>query len=141
MKINEIFTQKVTILNKLKAVDSLSKTDVWYKTTIENAVWYEKSQSSVNGTTVQIGTSIIVEIPFNERYKPYKDWKTAGGQLGHFTLSAGDYVIVGDVEEDINSNNITKVVSKYEPQCCTVRHFRELPKRGLSVVQLYVEGV
>ena len=138
--LKNIYNQKVTILNKLKKVDSHSNLDVWQKTVIEDAVWYSKVERTVTSNTVSIGSYITCLIPFHDEYLPYTEWKVAGNQEGHFTMSSGDYIILGEVVEEITPSNIVATMTKYEPNVCTVKHCTEVPKRFGATVQLMVEG-
>lgn len=138
--LKNIYNQKVTILNKLKKTDSESNLDVWYKSVIEDAAWYEQSERAVTSNGVTIGSYIVCLIPHHKEYLDYTEWKAAGNQDGHFTMSTGDYIILGEVEEDITPNNIVSTMTKYEPRVCAVKHFTPAQDRFGSSVQLRVEG-
>lgn len=138
--LNNIYNQKVTILNKLNRADSPSNLDVWYKTVIEDAAWYSQAVRTVQNNSVSIGSYIICLIPHHDNYLEYFDWKKEGNQVGNYTLSAGDYIVLGEVTEEITANNVVAVMSKYEPRVCSVKHFEELHDRFSTFVQLRVEG-
>ena len=131
----------ITVLNKLKSSASTTKQDIWYKTVITNCGWYVTSISDMNGSNVVMSQTIKVMIPFSSKFLPYNEWKNAGMQIDHYTISRDDYIILGTVEEDITSSNILQVVQKYAPDVCTVKSFRNLDKRVGNTIQLYVEGV
>ena len=84
---------------------------------------------------------ITVLFPFNSRYLPYMEWKKPGNQDEHFTMSSGDYIILGDVPENITANNIIKVLEQYGENVCQVKHHNANYKRFGARVQLKVEGV
>ena len=65
----------ITLLNRLKRKDSVTNTDVWYKTQIQNCVYKKDRITTVNGTVVSMGQAFTVLIPFTGNYLPYKDWK------------------------------------------------------------------
>lgn len=136
-----IYNKTLTILNKLKASDTLSKQDLWFKHVIHDGAWYITNESSVSGTTVNMASKITVLIPYSELYLPYKDWKVDTNQLNHFTMSNGDYIVNGILDEEVNSQTITKILLKYEPNVCSVKSINELPKRGIGNVMLKIEGV
>ena len=92
--LENIYNQRVTILNKLKRTDSKTGVDVWRKSTVDDVVWYTKSSRSAGSSSVFIGTYITVLFPFNSRYLPYMEWKKPGNQEEHFTMSSGDYIIL-----------------------------------------------
>ena len=139
--LENIYNQRVTILNKLKRTDSKTGVDVWRKSTVHDVVWYTKSARSAGSSSVFIGTYITVLFPFNSRYLPYMEWKKPGNQDGHFTMSSGDYIILGDVPENITANNIVKVLEQYGENVCQVKHHNANYKRFGARVQLKVEGV
>ena len=139
--LENIYNQRVTILNKLKRTDSKTGVDVWRKSTVDDVVWYTKSTRSAGSSSVFIGTYITVLFPFNSRYLPYMEWKKPGNQDEHFTMSSGDYIILGDVPENITANNIIKVLEQYGENVCQVKHHNANYKRFGARVQLKVEGV
>lgn len=139
--LENIYNQKVTILNKLKRTDSKTGVDVWRKSIVDDVVWYTKSARSAGSSSVFIGTYITVLFPFNSRYLPYMEWKKPGNQDEHFTMSCGDYIILGDVPENITANNIIKVLEQYGENVCQVKHHNANYKRFGARVQLKVEGV
>lgn len=139
--LENIYNQRVTILNKLKRTDSKTGVDVWRKSTVDDVVWYTKSARSAGSSSVFIGTYITVLFPFNSRYLPYMEWKKPGNQEEHFTMSSGDYIILGDVPENITANNIIKVLEQYGENVCQVKHHNANYKRFGARVQLKVEGV
>ena len=139
--LENIYNQRVTILNTLKRTDSKTGVDVWRKSTVDDVVWYTKSARSAGSSSVFIGTYITVLFPFNSRYLPYMEWKKPGNQDEHFTMSSGDYIILGDVPENITANNIIKVLEQYGENVCQVKHHNANYKRFGARVQLKVEGV
>lgn len=139
--LENIYNQRVTILNKLKRTDSKTGVDVWRKSIVDDVVWYTKSARSAGSSSVFIGTYITVLFPFNSRYLPYMEWKKPGNQEEHFTMSSGDYIILGDVPENITANNIIKVLEQYGENVCQVKHHNANYKRFGARVQLKVEGV
>ena len=139
--LENIYNQRVTILNKLKRTDSKTGVDVWRKSIVDDVVWYTKSARSAGSSSVFIGTYITVLFPFNSRYLPYMEWKKPGNQDEHFTMSSGDYIILGDVPENITANNIIKVLEQYGENVCQVKHHNANYRRFGARVQLKVEGV
>lgn len=136
-----IYNQTVTILNKLKRTDGITGVDVWYKTILHDVAWYTDSARSAGGSSVYIGTYIKVFIPFHDEYLPYMEWKKPGNQDMHFTVSTGDYVVLGEVTEDITADNVVKTMQKYGENVCLVRHHNENYNRFGARVQLKIEGV
>ena len=112
------FDATLTVLNKLKASDSVTKQDVWYKSVIPWCSWMARSESAIQGTTVSIGSHFVVRIPKQSNYLPYAQWKQ--NPDGHLTFSVGDIIINGEIEEDI----IPQIFQKYQPQAFYVRVFQ-----------------
>lgn len=142
MKVKDLYNKTITILNKLDRRDSLTGLDVWHKFIIKNVAYYSEKVSNVSGNNVSIGQTFKIEITFNSLYKNYSDWKKSGNQNCCFTVSAGDYIVFENIEEDaITPNNIQAIKNKYEPNVCEVRAFKELDKRKSNYVMLEIEGV
>jgi hypothetical protein len=114
---------------------------VWHKTILHDAVWYTDSARSAGSSAVFIGTYITVLIPFHDEYLPYMQWRERGMQDNHFTMSNADYVILGEVTENVTAENVTKIVENYGENVCLVRHHNENYDRYGARVMLKVEGV
>ena len=140
MKMND---KTITIINRLKRADSATNQDVLHKTILSDCAWYTTSESTVQGTTVSMGSKFKVLIPKDDKYLPYSEWKKVGNQEGHYTMSETDVIILGEVTEDITVANITKIKQSYQPNVCDVRVVIERDLRNLKGLQygLLVEGV
>ena len=139
--LNHIYNQQITILNKLNRSDSTNGKDVWYKHTVNNAAWYEEVIRDVLQNGVAIGTVIKVLIPFNDEYQDYKEWKSNNDRSSFYTMSSGDYIILGDVTENVTSENVVAITRQYSHSLCTVKHVTKPHKRFGVNVQLKVEGI
>lgn len=131
MRINlgKVYNEVITIINKIDAKDSEEKMDSFVKHQLEGCMWSIRTQREVQTDgTVTVGTSHIVQIPEDAEYLPYKEWVKLEDKNNNFTISAGDYVIKGIVEEDITASNIRSVVKKYEPDAFQVQMFRDATK-------------
>jgi hypothetical protein len=139
--LENIYKETETILNKLKRTDSITTKDVWYKTVINNAVWYTDSEREAGSNSVFIGRYVTVLIPFSDNYLPYRDWKKPGNPDGHYTMSIGDYIVKGIVDDDITAENIVKTLQGYGEDVCLVKYHNEVHDRFGATVQLKVQGV
>ena len=139
--LKDIYSETVTIFNKLRRSDSTLGKDVWHKTVLHDVAWYTDSARSAGGQNVYIGSYITILIPFGHNYKPYIEWKEPGNQDGYFTASLGDYIVKGVVTENITADNIVKTLEKYGEDVCLVRHHNELHNRLGAKVQLKIQGV
>lgn len=134
----------ITICNKLKRQDSVTGLDVWYKTVLGKVKYKQTKVTSVVGTDVSMGQSYTILIPFDEKYMPYEEWKSATNKETRYTMSQGDYIFFRNLTEEVTPNNIVKLKTKYEPNVCQVRSIEEIPidsqKYGIKI-QLRVGGV
>lgn len=134
-------TGKITLLNKLKRKDSVTNTDVWYKTIIQGCVYKKDKVSNVSGTTVSMGQAFTILIPFTGAYLPYKDWKQLEDKTGAYTLSSQDVIILDEVTEEVTANNIVQIKNEYEPNTCEIRMIEEVEQKLGVSYQFRVNGV
>lgn len=141
--LSDIYNEKITILTRWRRSDSKKELDTWYKYTINDCAWYTDSARSAGGNAVYIGTYITALIPFHDDFVPYIDWKKLSDEdkQNLFTISNGDYLILGGVSEDINASNVVATVEQYQPNVCLVRHVQQVHDRFGATVQLKVQGV
>ena len=134
-----MYDKTVTIVNKLKKADSGigATTDTWKKTVLTNAEFHKKTVRSVSGSTVSIGESETVLIPFGSGYLPYETWK-ADTSKG-FTMEPGDVIFYHALTETPTSANLTGLKQTYKN--CDVRTVEVAKNNGLAKVQVKVEGV
>lgn len=118
------FNKTVTVLNKLRASDSATKQDVWYKSTINLCSWSQYSESAIADGTVSIGGHFVVRIPKQTNYLPYSEWKK--NPDGHLTFSVGDIIIKGNVEDDIiTANTVPKIFQQHQPDAFYIKVFQD----------------
>lgn len=154
MRINakEMLPQTVTIVNRLKGVDNDSGRDIFHKKTLKDCVWMDKQIGSRNGNEMVYTNGYQVHIPKNQEstYFEYNMWKNQENINDCFTFSIDDYVILGDVSEEITPNNITEIIEKYKPNALQIRQFQDLSIPNISTngnflmkyaSMFYVEGV
>lgn len=133
------FDYTITVFNKLSYQDSASGLDVWEKTVLHNCYWGSKAVRSVQGTTVSIGSAFVVRVPKNDAYKPYSEWKN--DFKDGFTFSTGDFIVKGEVTEEVTAANIKKVIAKYRPEAFEVRLFRDNTGTIEALEHYHIEGV
>lgn len=131
----------ITLLNRLKRKDSITNTDVWYKTVINNCTYKKDRITGVDGKVVSMGQQFTVLIPFTGKYVTYNEWKKLEDKTGFFTLSNQDVIILEDVEEDVTDKNITQVKQDHEPNTCEVRSIEQVIKRNGVNFEFRVGGV
>ena len=131
----------ITLLNRLKRKDSVTNTDVWYKTKIQNCVYKKDRITTVNGTVVSMGQAFTVLIPFTGNYLSYKDWKKLEDKTGFYTLSEQDVIILDDVVEEVTPQNITQIKNDYEPNTCEIRSIEQVNQVFSVQFEFRVSGV
>lgn len=113
MRIKQLPTQTITIVNRLKSKDNKSNRDVFVKKVLTNCIWDSVNRAIQNGRELSYSNGYSVEIPDNQtyEYKPYEEWITDTEKA--YTLSVDDYIIMGEVAEKITPNNITNITRNY----------------------------
>lgn len=136
--LQNIYSQEITILNKLKREHTRNKLEEWYKTKLNNAAWYNSSERTVDTNGVAISSYYKVLIPMNSSYLDYSDWRENAAAC--FTLSVGDYIVLGNLTENITPNNLLAILKMYD-NVCQVKSITKVHSRGGAKVKLKVEGV
>lgn len=131
----------ITLLNRLKRKDSITNTDVWYKTVIQNCIYKKDRITGVDGKVVSMGQQFTILIPFTGKYVTYNEWKKLEDKTGFFTLSNQDVIILEDVAEDVTDKNITQIKQDHEPNTCEVRSIEQVIKRNGVNFEFRVGGV
>lgn len=131
----------VTFLNRLRRKDSVTNTDIWYKSIIKNCVYKKDRISNINGTVVSMGQQFTILIPFTGKYLPYKEWKTLEDKTGYYTLSNQDVIILDIVKEEVTAQNIAQVKNDYEPNTCEIRSIEQVDKKLSVQFEFRVSGV
>lgn len=149
--LSRMYGQTVTVLNKLDARDSALKLDTWYKQVVRGALWSASITRSVaTDGTVSIGQSVKCHIANRSEFMPYDEWKAAGNRDAYFTIRTGDYVVLGEVSEDVTASNVLQIVKSKGGDAMQVKAFRDLhdpsvsyPSAGMESIMetLYIEGV
>ena len=134
-----MYDKTITVVNKLKKADSGvgATTDTLKKKIITNAEFHKKVVRTVSGSTVSIGESEVVLIPFGNGYLPYETWKT--DTTKGFTMEPGDVIFYGTLSETPTSANITTLKQTYKN--CDVKTVEIAGDNGIAKVQIKIEGV
>lgn len=128
----------ITIVNKLKKADTKDKaTDELVVAKITGEKYREKTVRSVSNSTVSIGQSIILLIPFGKGYLPYSEWKSDTSK--GFTMQTGDTIFFEDIAEEITIKTISSLKANHNSM--TVKSVVVAEDNGIATVQLQIEGV
>lgn len=119
--LGRIYDETLTVVHRVGAKESGQASDAFQKFACRGCMWSETSQRTVSADgTVAIGTVRKVQVP-----------ETSAPE--GFAVSAGDYVVRGEVPEEIDASNVRRVMASYEPNVFQVQHHRDLSKNdGLS---------
>ena len=150
--IDNLYTEKVTVLNKIQGTDIGQKCDIWTKTVVDNTYWVKSLDSSTTTTTFSGSLKSVEDFTKNvistkvmfadlSNYKPYVDLIKYLDNSNFFTLSLGDYVVNGIVLDEITSQNVREVIEKYKGYVCKITNISFPKNRGISKVKLIAEGV
>lgn len=117
----------VTVLNKRDGSDSPDHLDTWKKTVLSGCFWagqQTRGRSGRMSSAVEIdeGASYLLRVPQSQEYRPYRDWKDS---MEGFTFSPGDYIIRGEVLEEVTPETIWSVVESCRPGAFEVQLFRD----------------
>lgn len=121
------FRHTVTVLNKLNGQDSPDHLDHWKKTVLHNCTWKETQTQGQSGrlseaAEVNEGAAYLVRIPPSPDYRPYWQWKE---DMRGFTFSPGDYIIRGEITQEITPETVSAVVEYFRPASFEVTLFRD----------------
>lgn len=126
----------ITIYNKW--YNRAARSDEWHRTQILGVEWYGGQAVTVSDKGLQTADTYTVRIPAasapsGRAFALPKDWAAASsGNLAQFwTLQAGDIVVRGLVDDDIDK--ATDVTGKYS-ECFAVTGWRD-NRRGSPPVQ------
>lgn len=135
------FDYTVTILNKLSAKDSTTKRDVWYPVVLHNCSFTGATIRDVQGTTVSVGNAFTCRIPKNEKYRPYKEWKSNTDD--YFTLNVGDYVFLGELDDSeiVTPETIQTIYQSHKDTAFCIRAFKDNTGVIESLEHYRVDGV
>lgn len=150
MKLNaRKLLRTVTILNKVNANEVAGvNVDTWYKTTLNNCMWIDEHNALYNENKTQDASITKAYIPSaNNRYIERTAWLSLSNKVGTFTLRNGDFLVIGDVTEAIDTSNVVEVVRNHKG--IKVNAFEDLTfdnaiecggVLGQFASMLYVEG-
>lgn len=132
----------ITVLNKLAKKDSATGLDVWYVTKLYNIPFSTERVASVVGTTVSVGQTTNILLPFSDKFKHYREWVALEDRENYYTMSQGDLIFIDiDLNEIITPNNVIQIKNNYKPDVCSVASIFEVQKNPHIKYQLKVVGV
>ena len=127
VKILPTFRHTITVLNKRDGRDSPYHLDAWKKTVLRQCAWKQTETQSQPGrlsdaVEINKGEDYLVRVPPSTEYQPYSAWKDT---MEGFTFSPGDYVIKGEITDEVTAETVQSIVSQHRPDAFEVRLFRD----------------
>lgn len=124
------FIHVITIYNKHRHIDgNTGKTVTEYKRTIlHNCFFGSKKAESLNGNVLSQANSYIVRIPKSNKYIDSYKWQSTDSIQEYFTVSPDDIIVKGEVYDEISDtqgHRVSDLLSKYKPNCFTVKTFSD----------------
>lgn len=132
VNLSKLLQQKVTIINRLKSKDNESKRDKFYKKILDNCIWDNSKSANQSGKAIYYSNGYSVQIPTEQKYK-YKDYREWIKDIENsFTLSLDDYVVLGEVTEDIAPDNLKDIINRYSPNVFKISLTNTYTQDGIS---------
>ena len=141
----------VTIYNKY--VDPTTQKVTWYRCVAENCFWKDVNETyyvgtrGISTTGVKLETKeVVCRIPEDDRYFDRGAWNALDDKTDTFTLSQGDIIVLGEVEDVIDDytsgQRSTDLITKYKAlqSCLEVDTFVNNVRNGIGLRHYRVVG-
>ena len=141
----EWWNTTVTVFNKYE--DPSSRLITWYKTVIHNCFWKNTGNKLIIGETSIDTNSTMCRIPLHIAFLERYQWNEEADKSSHFTLSPGDIIIKGEVEDIIDEYasgyRTSDILTKYKKLqgCMVIETFAINTGLGRGLEHYYVRGV
>ena len=144
--LNNFWTDTITVVNKLPARFTDNKKDMYFKHVLHECNWHSVSEMKVRNFDTLPSIRVIVQVPRLNNYVPYSKWIYEPHGL---TFGIGDFIFLGEINEEIDCNNIGAITLKYQPNVIKIKGFQDatlpgqnFPKiRNISISHYHIEGV
>ncbi len=106
------FIHTITIFNKLEDKSSGKNVISWHKIILENCYFGVVRGESQSGNMISGNNTFVCRIPKNKAY--VKDFK---GLPGTFSISPGDIIVKGAIEEnikDVSGSRAADILNRYK---------------------------
>ena len=128
------WNQTVTVYNRIE--DPQTRVVTWHRTVIHDCFWKNVEEKFVSNGTVVSANATICRIPKQDNYLDRYLWEQRDVDVSnYFTLSSGDIVVKGEVDDEIDEytsgKRSTNFITKHKKlQGCTL----------ISSVSINVDG-
>lgn len=144
-KYPEWWNTTITVYNKHE--DPASRKIAWHKYVVHNCFWKYTGNKIVVGETALETNTTMCRIPVHRAYlEPYQ-WDSAEDKSAYFTLSPGDILVKGEVEdivdEYVSGQRSSDLLAKYKKLqgCMTIERSAVNAGQGRGSEHYYVRGV
>jgi hypothetical protein len=137
----------VTIYNRYE--DPQTQLVTWYRHVVEGCFWKYTGNKVVVGNTLLETKDIICRLRKNDKFLDKVDWiKQPNDKMPNFfTLSQGDIIVKGEVDDEINEyasgKRSTDLKKKYKAVrgCLEVQEWQDNTGGGRGNEHYYVKGI
>ena len=143
----EWWNTTVTVYNKFEDPDT--RQVAWFRTVLHNCFWKYTGNKIVVGETTLDTDTTVCRVPANPAFLEKYLWIDIDfeSKFRHFTLSAGDILVKGEVTDEIDeyasgyrSSDILTKYKKYG-QCMVIDKCAMNTGLGRGLEHYYVKGV
>lgn len=136
----------ITVYNKF--TDPQTQIVTWFHTTLTGCFWkYQRTRVLVGQTEIE-SRSTICRIPQNQKFLERYQWETLPNDVmsAFFTLSEGDIIVKGEVNEDIDEytagHRSSDLIAKYKALrgCIVIDAYTNNTKTGTNDKHYLVSG-
>ena len=141
----EWWNTTVTVFNKYE--DPTSRLITWYKTVIHNCFWKNTGNKIVIGETALDTNSTLCRLPVHPSFLEKYEWNALADKSNNFTLSPGDIIIKGEVDEIIDEYasgyRTSDILTKYKKLqgCMVIEQYALNTGLGRGLEHYFVRGV
>ncbi|MDO4547537.1 MAG: hypothetical protein Q4D04_05540 [Clostridia bacterium] len=108
--------QTVTVYNRREVKQADERTRVaWVRRRLDGCYWARRALRAVEDGHARVNYTLICKIPESPDYLPPDRWDALEDVRGLWTLAAGDIIVLGAVNDEIDGDNtINDMLAKYE---------------------------
>lgn len=137
----------ITLYNKY--TDKQTQITTWHRTVLQGCFLKPAGNKISVGNTVLETNDVICRIRQSDKFRDKKDWVSTPNDLmsDYFTLSVGDIIIFGNVNDEINEyqqgRRSTDLISKYKELqgCMEIQNVANNTGIGRCNPHYFVRGV
>ena len=137
----------ITVYNKFE--DPQTQLVTWYRQVIDGCFWKYSGNKVVVGNTVLETKDIICRIRIDDRFLEKHEWIAIPNDRmsNYFTLSQGDIIVKGEVDDEINEyqsgQRSSDLKTKYKSLqgCLEIQEWSNNTGGGRGNEHYYVKGI